>query len=137
MGEQAPKRPATALLIFLFAYAAASLLHHAHNAEFLADYPNMPVWLSRTKVYLAWFAVAALGLVGYLLVGRDHQLVGLSIIAVCAGLGFDGLGHYSLAPFAEHTATMNLTIWLEAATAALLLAAVASSIAKQVRHGGS
>ena len=135
MGEHTPKRPATALLILLFAYGAASLLHYAHNAEFLGDYPNMPGWLSRTKVYVAWLGVTALGLIGYLLVGRGYRLIGLSVIAVYAGLGFDGLAHYSLAPFAEHTATMNLTIWLEAATGALLLAAVANSMAKQVRHG--
>jgi len=35
-----------ALLPALAAYAAASLFHHVHNAEFLDQYPNMPAWLS-------------------------------------------------------------------------------------------
>jgi len=33
-------------------YAAASLVHFAHNAEYLADYPNLPSWLTRYQIYL-------------------------------------------------------------------------------------
>ena len=117
--------------MLLLAYGAASLLHYAHNAEFLADYPNLPVWMSRTKVYVAWLGVTAVGLIGYLLVRRGYQLFGLSVSAVYAALGFDGLGHYSLASLSAHTTTMNLTIWLESATAALLLTAVFVLAAKQ------
>lgn len=122
------------MLILLLAYGAASLFHYAHNAEFLADYPNMPGWLSRAKVYIAWLGVSALGLAGYLLLRRGYRFIGLAAIAVYAALGFDGLGHYGLAPFAQHTATMNLTIWLEAATAALLLAAVSIRMARLARE---
>ena len=99
-----------ALTLLFVAYAAASLLHYAHNAEFLSDYPNMPAWLSRTKVYSTWLALSALG--------------------AYAAAGFDSLGHFALAPAAAHTAAMNATIWLEAGTAALLLAAVARLAAK-------
>jgi hypothetical protein len=35
-----------ALSVFL----ACSLVHFVHNAEFLADYPNMPAWLKRAGV---------------------------------------------------------------------------------------
>lgn len=52
------------LLILLLVYAPASLFHYAHNAEFLAEYPNMPAWLSHTKVYAAWLGVTALGAIG-------------------------------------------------------------------------
>jgi hypothetical protein len=48
-----------ALLILMLVYGAASLLHFAHNAEFLADYPNMPGWLTRAQVYGVWLGVAA------------------------------------------------------------------------------
>ena len=122
------------LLILLLLYATASLSHYAHNAEFLAEYPNMPAWLSRTKVYAAWLGVSTLGAAGYLVVRAGRQLAGLCVIALYAGLGFDGLAHYSLASFAQHTATMNLTIWLEAASAALLLVTVASRVVKLTRH---
>lgn len=132
MGTETPKHVGRGLLILLLAYTAASLLHYAHNAEFLADYPNIPAWLSRGKVYAAWFAVTAVGLIGYLLVWRGYRLVGLPVISVYAALGFDGLAHYGVAPFSAHTATMNLTIWLEVATAAVLLIAVVTLMAKQV-----
>ena len=44
-----PARPQlTRLAVLLFVYLAASLLHFAHNAEFLGDYPNLPTWLTRS-----------------------------------------------------------------------------------------
>jgi len=117
------------LLYLMVAYAVASLVHFAHNAEFLADYPNMPAWLSSAKVYLAWLGVTAVGVFGYLLVRRGFWRAGLFVIGVYAALGFDGLAHYGLAPMAAHTATMNFTIWLEVAMAALLLIATAGVMA--------
>lgn len=124
-------KAAKLLMVLLLAYGAASLVHYAHNAEFLADYPNMPAWLSRAKVHVAWLGVTAIGVLGYLLVRRGHQLSGLCVIALYAALGFDGLGHYRLAPLSAHTAAMNLTIWLEVATAALLFSAAVGLAAKQ------
>jgi len=123
-----------ALLMLLLAYAAASLFHHVHNAEFLLQYPNMPVWLSPAQVYAAWLGVTLVGVAGYLLVRRGYQLAGLFAIAAYAALGFGGLGHYGVAPLSAHTATMNLTIWLEVATALLLLVAVAGFLARRMRQ---
>lgn len=117
------------LLALLLLYGAASLIHFTHNAEFLRDYPNMPGWLSRSAVYAAWIAVTAIGICGYVLWRRGRQILGLSVIAAYAALGFDGLAHYALAPFEDHSATMHLTIWLEVAAAALLLATVAGYMA--------
>jgi len=128
-----PRPRDRALLILFLVYAGASLSHYAHNAEFLADYPNMPAWLSSTKVYAAWLGVTTLGLIGWLFVRGRYRIAGLCVLAVYAALGFDGLGHYSLAPLSAHTPLMNLTIWLEAASAALLLAAVAGAAAKHLR----
>jgi len=108
----------------LLLYLAASLLHFVHNAEFLADYPNLPAWLSRSDVYLVWLGQAALGLGGYALYRNDWRLAGLLLIGVYAVLGFDGLLHYTRAPFAAHTAAMNFTIWFEVAAAGFLLLAV-------------
>jgi hypothetical protein len=109
------------LLTLCLAYAAASLIHFAHNAEFLADYPNMPGWLSRAKVYAAWLGLTAVGVAGYVLFDRGYQLIGLVVIAFYAALGFDSLSHYAIASFAAHTAMMHFTIWLEATAAAVLL----------------
>ena len=122
------------LLILLVAYTAASLFHYSHNAEFLDEYPNMPAWLSRTKVYGAWLGVTAVGLVGYLLVRWRYLLPGLVVLAVYGLLGLDGLGHYAVAPVSAHTLTMNLSIWLEAITAVLLLVAVATFMLRLSRQ---
>jgi hypothetical protein len=105
----------SALPAALTAYAAASLFHHAHNAEFLDQYPHMPAWLSPAGVYAAWLVATAIGLIGYWLRRR-----GLVIAYACYGLF--ALAHYALAPVSAHTLVMNLSIWLEAATAAVLLA---------------
>jgi hypothetical protein len=113
-------------LRWLFAlYAAASLLHFAHNAEYLTRYPNLPVSWSRAEIYSAWGCVMALGLLGYGLYARGPRTLGLTILGLYACLGFGGLLHYTRAPLAHHSAMMNLTIWAEAVTGALLLAKVA------------
>jgi hypothetical protein len=113
------------LAVLLFAYAGASLVHHVHNAEFLADYPNMPAWITRPAVYAAWLCETMLGVAGYLILRRGYPVVGLGLIVIYAALGFDAFVHYALAPAAAHTAAMNATIWLEAAAAALVLVAIA------------
>ena len=108
----------------LLLYLAASLLHFVHNAEYLADYPNLPAWVDRTDVYLAWLGLAAIGAAGWALYRFGWRLAGLLLIGVYAGFGFDGLLHYTRAPFAAHTPAMNFTIWFEVVAAALLLLGV-------------
>jgi len=114
-----------ATLPWLFAlYAAATLLHFAHNAQYLAQYPNLPASWSRAEVYAAWCCVMALGLLGYGLYGLALRKVGLTLLTVYAALGFGALLHYTRAPMAHHTAMMNVTIWAEATAGTLLLANV-------------
>lgn len=110
---------------FLAIYAGASLLHFAHNAQYLAQYPNLPASWTRSDVYLAWCCVTAIGLLGYLLYRRGALHVGLSVLAIYGCLGLDGLLHYTRAPIAHHSAAMNLTIWAEVVAAGLLLINIA------------
>ena len=119
------RRPDGGVLVFLLAFAAASLLHHVHNAEFLPDYPNLPASLSRGQVYAAWLGEAAIGAAGWVLLRLNYERIGLAVIGVCALAGFGGLAHYAVAPLSTHTLAMNATIWLEVGAAALLLVAVA------------
>lgn len=109
------------LLAALLAYGATSLIHFSHNAVYVDDYPNLPDSLTSTRIILVWLAEAALGLFGYVFLHRGLPGGGFSMIAVYALLGFDGFAHYSRAPMAEHTTTMNVTIWAEAVAAAVLL----------------
>jgi len=116
--------PCRALRWLFVLYAAASLLHFAHNAEYIAQYPNLPASWSRAQIYSAWCCVMTLGLSGYGLYALGFSNLGLTILGLYAGLGFGGLLHYTRAPLTHHSAMMNLTIWAEAVTGALLLADV-------------
>lgn len=115
----------------LFAlYFVASLAHFAHNAEYIAFYPNMPAWLTRENVYIAWLAVTSVGIAAVVLslVGK-RMAAALGLVAY-GGLGLYGLGHYALALCSEHTFAMNFTIWFEVITGAVL-AISAAWLAKQ------
>ena len=107
------KRSPAQLLAFAV-FATASLIHHIHNAEFLADYPNMPAWLTRIGVYAAWLGATAVGVLGWWLRRR-------LLVALYACYGLASLGHYAVAPLSAHTPTMHLTILFEIAAAAALL----------------
>ena len=109
------------LLALVVIHAAASLLHFVHNATFLADYPNMPDWITPGGVYAVWLGEAAIGAAGVILLMRGRTMLGLALIAIYAVLGLGGLDHYTLASISAHTLAMNATIWLETATGLILL----------------
>jgi hypothetical protein len=121
------------LWILLLVYTAASLLHFVHNAVFVDEYPNMPEWLSSLKVMGAWCLVAAVGVAGCLLLYCGWRVAGLLMLAVYGALGLDGLGHYSLAPLSAHSPMMNLTIWFEVLTGAMVLILMSIQTVKEVR----
>jgi uncharacterized membrane protein len=124
------------LALLLVLYTLASLVHFAHNAEFLSDYPNLPSSFTRSGVYFAWLGLASIGLVGYALYHYRRRLAGLLLLGLYAALGFDGLLHYTRAPLDSHTGMMNLTIWFEAvAGAALLLVVLFTAVRCGHRHG--
>jgi hypothetical protein len=111
-------------VVLIAAYFLTSLGHFAHNAEYLCEYPNLPAWLTRAKVYAAWLAITAVGLAGLILIKNKLATAGLLLVAIYAALGFDGLDHYAVAPMAHHTLRANVTILSEAAAALLLPATV-------------
>ena len=117
--------PERALPWLLGLYCAASLLHFVHNAENLADYPNLPAAITRTLVYATWGGVFLLGVAGFILFRRGHPTLGLALLAVYTGLGLDGLLHYGRASLNAHTLGMNVTIWFEVVAAAMALVTVA------------
>jgi len=118
----APPLP-RALGLLLAAYFAASLLHFAHNAAFIAYYPNMPAWITPERIWLAWLAVSSVGLVALVLTHAGRRCAGALCMAAYGAFGLDGLLHYTLALCSEHTLATHLTIALEAgAGLALLLA---------------
>ncbi|HEY3487498.1 MAG TPA: hypothetical protein VGL10_05480 [Gammaproteobacteria bacterium] len=134
MNPQRKLIPGKGLFFLLLLYTAASLLHFVHNAVFLNEYPNMPVWLSAAEVMGAWCMVAAVGVVGYLLLRWGWKIAGLLILAVYGALGFAGLDHYWLAPISAHSFMMNLTVWFEVLTGLGLILAAVTSIIKNFPH---
>jgi hypothetical protein len=95
-------------------YGLASLAHFAHNAEYIAFYPNMPVWLTRDNVYLAWLAVTGVGVLAIAFAAAGWRAAAALFLIVYGAFGLDGLGHYGLALCSQHTLAMNVTIWAEA-----------------------
>jgi hypothetical protein len=128
-----PRRACQMMPWLLALYAGTSLLHFAHNAEYLAQYPNLPTSWTSADVYLAWCCVTAVGLVGYMLYRGGFSRTGLVVLAIYGGLGFDGLLHYTRAPIAHHSTAMNFTIWAEVAAAAVFLINVASVATWHIR----
>lgn len=120
------------LRTLLMILGVASLVHFTHNAEFLADYPNLPeAWLP-VHVYLAWIGMTLVGITGWVLLSRGHALTGLAVLVLYAALGLDSLGHYVLAPISAHTAAMNATILAEVVAAGCVLFEVARQMARHV-----
>lgn len=105
----------------VMAFGIASLVHFTHNAEYLRDYPNMPAGWMPAHVYVAWIAMTALGLAGWILLKRGWPRTGLLLLAAYAACGLDSLGHYLLAPPSAHTFAMNATILAEVSAAALVI----------------
>ncbi len=135
--DERPGRGADrALPGLLLLYAAATLLHFAHNAEYLRQYPNLPAAWTRTEVFAAWGLLSGLGLSGYLIYRRGKGAIGLALLYLYAGLGFAGLLHYTRAPMEHHSAMMNATIWAEAAAATLLIGCLAT-LARAGQRPGS
>jgi hypothetical protein len=125
------------LLIMLLIYGSASLVHFTHNAEFLSDYPGLPVSWTRAGVYFAWIGLTIVGVVGWVLVNCGYHIVGLLILAIYAATGLDSLGHYVVASLSDHTVTMNLTILLEVVAAAFVLIEIVRQLARQISLRGS
>jgi hypothetical protein len=129
------KNDRRALLVLLLIYGVASLVHFSHNAEFIAEYPNLPASWSRADVYFAWLTVTAVGIAGWLLASRGFVVAGLVVLAAYAGFGLDSLGHYLLAPASAHTFAMNSTILMEVTAAGLVLVEVLRQLVRRVIAG--
>ncbi len=128
-----PAYPSAGFWSLAALYAAASLVHFAHNAEYIAFYPSMPSWLTREHVYLAWLAVASVGALGWLLIRVKRPALGLLVLGAYGALGLGGLAHYTLALCSEHTLAANLTIWAEASAGLALLLLCFLTLGKRLR----
>ena len=116
----------------LIVYFLATLAHFTHNAEFIAAYPGMPAWITRETVYLAWLAIASVGLAGLVASRFGWTALGALLLGAYGALGLDALQHYTLALCSEHPLVANVTIWSEAVTGVALMIASALLLARKV-----
>lgn len=79
--------------ILIGVYFIASLAHFIHNAEYIAFYPNMPAWINRKTVYVAWLIITSIGVAGLIAIRMRWQAVGAMLIAIYGAFGLDGLLH--------------------------------------------
>ena len=114
--------------LLLALYFIASLTHFAHNAEFIAFYPNMPAFITRETVYWAWLAVSSLGVAGLIVSRMGLHALGALLLMAYGACGLDGLLHYTLALCSEHTLATNLTIWFEVLAGSALALGTASML---------
>jgi len=117
--------------LLLSVYFVASLAHFIHNAEYIAFYPNMPAWITRNTVYVAWLVVTSFGVAGLIAVRFRWQAIGALLIAIYGAFGLDGLLHYTLALCSQHTLMTNVTIWSEAFSGLVLLVASGATVARR------
>lgn len=127
-----PKHLESPLPILFLLYTAASLAHFTHNAEYIAIYPGLPVWMTRESVYLAWLAVAGVGLLAIAASFKRWQRAAALLLIAYGLLGTDGLLHYTLALCSEHTLATNLTIWAEVTLGVVLACAAAVRLARLI-----
>lgn len=114
-------------------YTLASLAHFSHNAEYIAFYPGLPIWMTRESVYLAWLAVASIGVLSMAAAWRGWPRIAAVFLVAYGLLGTDGLLHYTLALCSEHTLATNLTIWAEVV---LGVALAGAAVVRLHRLGG-
>jgi len=121
--------------ILVSVYFIASLAHFMHNAEYITFYPNMPAWLTREKVYLAWLVITGIGAAGLIASRLKWYALGAVLIAVYGAFGLDGLLHYTLALCSQHTFLTNITIWSEAISGLGLLLASSILVRRSLQSG--
>ena len=115
------------LEVLLLTYLVASFLHFIQDAEYARAYP-LSGWSSTSSVYITWLAISAIGLLGYLIHRSTLRWVGQMVLCLYAVVGFDGLFHYTRAPFSTYSRAMNISIGVQVVMATILLGYLLATI---------
>jgi Na+/proline symporter len=86
------------LAIVLAVAVAISVIHYVDNVVNYDDYPQPTSGSapSQTLVAISWFGFTAFALGAYLLLVRGRALAAAICLAIYAGSGLVGLGHYTV-----------------------------------------
>ena len=94
----APPRELGVVRLLLGVAVAVSIVHYLDNTLNFAAYPQPSSGPapSRPTVGLSWLAFTAVAVAAHLLLGRGRTLAAAFGLAVYAGSGLVGIGHYTV-----------------------------------------
>lgn len=83
----------------LLVAVAVSVIHYVDNVVGYDDYPRSATLPnpSATVIAVSWFAFTAAGVAGYLAFRRGEGRLAAILLALYAGSGLVGIGHYTVA----------------------------------------
>jgi peptidoglycan/LPS O-acetylase OafA/YrhL len=90
------RRAVRALGAILAVAIVVSIVHYTDNYVNLQDYPQATTAPNPSAglILAAWFGFTAAGVAGYLLFRRSPSALALALLAVYAGSGLIGIGHF-------------------------------------------
>lgn len=113
-------------------YGLCTFAHFAHNAEFLAYYPNLPDEFTREVIYLLWMGLSTVGMVALPVYMLGRCITALLLLALYGLLGLSCLAHYSVGAVDEHTLTANLLILFQGLSGLALAVKALREMGKQL-----
>jgi hypothetical protein len=101
------------LLSLLITNVVITIFHYTDNAIFIDKYPA-PEWLSNSyTVYMAWFVLTLIGVVGYLLYRRGMLRTAYLFLAIYSLTGLFSPGHYLYGELSKFSLKMHTLIWFD------------------------
>ena len=111
------------LNIVFFTAVAVSIVHYTDNYLAFERFPNGGPGpeVTADSIWIAWVAFTAFGVAGYLFYRRGEIRLGAALLAVYAGSGLIGLGHYTAPGMSELAWWRHLHIWVDIACGVAVL----------------
>ena len=125
-GALAPPSPST-IGVVVATSIAATALHFTDNLVSIETYPQ-PGWVSEPVVVVSWLLYTAAGVGGYLLYRRGVLLAAHALLFAYAFAGLSSLGHFFSGSPDEFTTRGLISVLIDGAAGAAVLASVAWSV---------
>jgi hypothetical protein len=122
----APPSPSVVGLVVAVSIVATAF-HFTDNLVSIETYPQ-PGWISEGVVAVSWFLYSAAGIGGYLLYRRGELLVAHALLFLYAFAGLGSLGHFLSGSPDEFTTRGLISVFVDGAAGAAVLATVAWSV---------
>ncbi len=107
------------LLMLIFINICVSLGHYIHNIFFLPEY-HEPSWITPVLIDSFWFVMTPFSCLGYVMFSKSKLFPAYALLYVYSGLSLLVLGHYLVTPILTLSLSINMVIFAETITAAIL-----------------